>query len=88
MITIDQARIDAPHFPRDQRWWDTFGPVWVTATVREDGTVTLETSDCYWTTDGVIAHRTPVCGWKRLDQELTRWVGRLRIGDAVIKPAS
>lgn len=47
MITIDQARIDngpvrRGPFPRAQEWWDEFTGVGTTATVRDDGTVTLE----------------------------------------------
>lgn len=47
MIVIDQRQIDNSHvtsgpFPRSQEWWDGFTGVGTTATVRDDGTVTLE----------------------------------------------
>lgn len=42
MITIDQAKIAAPDFPRSQEWWARFLPIWVTGTVNADGTVTIE----------------------------------------------
>ena len=42
MITIDQAKIAAPDFPRGQEWWTRFLPNWVTGTVQPDGTVTIE----------------------------------------------
>lgn len=42
MITLDQAKIDAPDFPRSQEWWTRFLPDWVTGTVQPDGTVTIE----------------------------------------------
>ena len=45
MITIDQAKINAPGFPRSQEWWTRFLPSWVTGTVNPDGTVTIEPSD-------------------------------------------
>ena len=41
-VLIDQGRIDAPDFPRDQAWWTRFAPGWATATVRDDGTVTID----------------------------------------------
>lgn len=89
MITIDQARIDAPHYPRSQEWWQGFVPVWVTATVRDDGTVTLEANDQYFDGDGKIARRRPVCGRRKLDEALTQWVSRLpRLSVAVIESAS
>ena len=31
MITLDQARIDAPEFPRSPEWWAMFLPDWITA---------------------------------------------------------
>ena len=85
MITIEQARIDAPHYPRTQEWWQGFVPVWVTATVRDDNTVTLETNDQYYDSDGNIAHRAPVCGRAKLDAALAQWVGRLpRLSVAIV----
>lgn len=41
-MLIDQAKIDAPKFPRSQEWWDRFTGVGTTATVHDDETVTLE----------------------------------------------
>lgn len=41
-LVIDQDDITAPDFPRSQDWWDRWVPLWITATVRDDGTVTLD----------------------------------------------
>ncbi len=42
MITLDQSRIAAPAFPRDAHWWDRFLPSYITGTVHDDGTITLD----------------------------------------------
>jgi hypothetical protein len=41
MIVIEQAKINAPDFPRDLEWWRRFVPEWADVTVNEDGTVTV-----------------------------------------------
>jgi hypothetical protein len=44
-LIIDQTAIALPHWPRDQRWWDQFVPLWSTAVVRADGTVAIDVND-------------------------------------------
>lgn len=41
MVVIEQAKINAPNFPRSQEWWRRFVPEWADVTVSEDGTVTV-----------------------------------------------
>ena len=42
MITIDQARINAPDFPRTPEWWQRFLPGYITASHRDGGIVVLD----------------------------------------------
>ena len=80
MITIDQAKIDAPKFPRSQEWWAGFVPMWVTATVRDDGTVALEVApkDHPSQTPGRVSRRKQAAA-------LAQWVERLpRIAVAIV----
>ena len=42
MITIDQARIAAPDFPRSPEWWQRFLPDYITAAHRDGGIVVLD----------------------------------------------
>jgi hypothetical protein len=54
MIVIDQHKIDNTQcvpgggFPRSQEWWTRFAGVGTTATVRDDGIVTLEPNGQYY----------------------------------------
>jgi hypothetical protein len=41
-LTIDQADITAPDFPRGLDWWQRFMPQWITVTLADDGTVGLD----------------------------------------------
>ena len=91
MITIDQGRIDAPKFPRDQEWWQGFAPIWVKATVRDDGTVTLEPSGTQYDYSpgadplATIHRELSAAERKRYGKYLAQWVGRLpRISKAII----
>ena len=42
MIVLDQARIDAPDFPRSAEWWQRFLPSYITAAHRDGGIVVLD----------------------------------------------
>ena len=89
MIVIDQAKIDAPDFPRDQAWWDRFAPVWIAATVRDDGIVTLMPSGRahVYSMPGhpVVQRELTEAQTKRQRDAIWRWVtGLSRIAGAVI----
>jgi len=80
MLIIDQARIGAPEFPRTQEWWSRFVPVWVRATVRDDGTVALEPSGDTYDYSGpdssVIVHRElSAAERKRYAKHIVRYFG-------------
>lgn len=90
MITIDQRKINAPGFPRDQEWWRRFTPEWAAVTVNGD-TVTLEPSGLamrYTAERGVwwepSADQSPTA-YTRREQILTKWLTRNpRLAVAVI----
>ena len=90
MIAIDQARIDAPDYPRSQEWWTGFVPVWVKATVHNDGTVTLEPSgDKYdYSSDdpcAIIHQHLSAAQQPSNEKSLAQWVrGLPRISVAII----
>lgn len=84
MIVIDQAKIDAPDFPRPAEWWRRFVPGWVDVTVNDDGTVTLAASsfETRYTAGRGIWYdpdaRLTAARQRRRDQALTGWVSGLR----------
>jgi hypothetical protein len=74
MLTLDQAKIGAPAFPRTQAWWDRFLPSFMTADVREDGTVVIDVTGQAHPSQG-LRHPAEV----RRNQELAllRWLHNL-----------
>jgi hypothetical protein len=89
MITIDQAKIDAPKFPRSQEWWAGFAPVWIAAAVQPDGTVTLEPSgrmyDYANDSDEIITVPLSPAARRRQEAAMARWVGNLpRLAVAIV----
>jgi hypothetical protein len=97
VITIDQGKIDAPHFPRDQEWWDGFVPFWITVTVRPDGTVALDANCRHAAELDGTSHRDPVTAGltatvrRRRRAGMARWIsecagGRLAAG--IVEPAT
>lgn len=100
MITVDQRKIDnnavikgrriRGQFPRSQEWWSRFVGVGTTATVRDDGTVTLEPNGQFydyvtWMSDPdhhgkdcPVAERTMTAAQKRkAEARLAQWLPAL-----------
>ena len=89
MIIIDQAKIDAPDFPRDQAWWDRFAPVWIAATVLDGGIVRLMpsglTHDYSMPGNPVVQRELSAAQIKRQRDAIARWVAGLpRIACAAV----
>lgn len=84
-VVIDQARIDAPDFPRSQEWWQAFVPsTWVTAAVRDDGTVALDVSGEAHPSQGP---RPAAAVRRNQERALRRWITNLpRLAVAVVEP--
>jgi hypothetical protein len=90
-MIIDQSRINAPDFPRSQEWWRRFVPEWVTVTVRDDGTVTLEPSSLVmrytaergtWWEPGDLK----AAALRHRAKSLAQWVGGLpRLSVAIVE---
>lgn len=49
-LFIDQALIQAPNFPRSQEWWQQRLPVWLDASIDDQGRVKVEPNG--WCLDG------------------------------------
>ena len=87
MLTIDQARIDAPEFPRSAEWWRRFVPEWADVTVYGDGTVTI----------GAVTEALPPRGPDRVaaarrnrnrEEAIVRWLLRLpQLEPAIVEEA-
>src|SRR5436305_1340383 len=45
VLVIDQAKIDAPDFPRSPEWWADFLPDWIIPEHRDGGILALDVSD-------------------------------------------
>lgn len=88
-IIIDQDRIDAPDFPRSQEWWQRFVPIWVTATVRDDGAVLLEASAGHVFTRTATG-RKPLAPAvrRRRAAAMVRWIRNLPWMSAAIREES
>jgi hypothetical protein len=84
VIVIDQAKIDAPNFPRSLEWWCRFAPVWADVAVHGDGTVTLTANDLepFYTAEHGLWYTSPAeppaaAQRRRRERSLEDWARRI-----------
>jgi hypothetical protein len=56
-LFIDQTLIQAPNFPRSQKWWQQRLPVWLDASIDDQGRVKVEPNG--WCLDGSFEDLSP-----------------------------
>lgn len=56
-LFVDQALIQAPNFPRSQEWWQQRLPVWLDASIDDQGRVKVEPNG--WCLDGSFEELSP-----------------------------
>ena len=81
MITLDQARIDAPNFPRSAEWWARFLPSYIVATFREGSLVDLDVTGEAHPSQGP---RPPALVRRNQEMAFLRWLHNLPQLEAAI----